>query len=163
MPAYVLFGGVRELIAFLCCASHASSGDCAPSFVRAVVESTLSSSLLQRGLREGVSLVESWRNGDLAVAQGRTTIEESALKYCLASADIDVDRVTGASPFSHRHNSSVAVDHHEPRCIIGGIRGAEAEIMRSNLNIQSQVPVFRSWSPSTQRNSQVCAHPDLFQ
>lgn len=95
MPAYVLFGGVRESIVFLCCASHASSGDCMLILVRATVALALSSSLPQRGFSSSTDalLVENWRNDVMAGAQRRAMVVESALKHCLASADIDVGGV----------------------------------------------------------------------
>jgi len=100
MPVYALFGGVRELMLFLCWASQASSGDCAVSFVRAMVAWVVSSSLSQmKGSSAGVSLVESWRNDTLPGAQRRATVAESALKHCLASVDIDVDVVAGVPLF----------------------------------------------------------------
>ena len=95
---------------FLCCASQASSGDSALSFVRAAVVVVLSSSLAQRlELSAGVPLVESWRKDMLSVAQRRATVAESALRHRLASADIDVDGVTSLPPFSHRCSSSDVV------------------------------------------------------
>jgi len=100
MPVYALLGGVRELMLLLCWASHASSGDCAISFVRAMVAWVVSSSLPQtKGSSLGVLLVESWRNDALPGAQRRATVAERALKHCLASADIDVDVVTGVPLF----------------------------------------------------------------
>lgn len=100
MPVYVLFGGVRELILFLCWVSHASSGDCAASFVRAAAALVVSSSLPQRrGSFAGVLLVESWRSDALPGAQRRATVAENALKHCLVSAAIDVDGVTGVPLF----------------------------------------------------------------
>jgi hypothetical protein len=101
MPVYVSFGGVRELMVFLCWASQASSGDCAVSFVRATVALAVLSSLPQR--REsstGVLLVESCRSDGLPGAQRWVRVVESALRHRLASADIDVDGVTSVRYFA---------------------------------------------------------------
>ena len=127
IPAYALFGGMRELIVFLCCASHASSGDCALSFVLAAVVLVLSSSLVQRREPSArVSLVESWRNDTLPIAQRGATVAESALKHFLASADIDVDGVTGVPMFFPQVQPFRRRTHHEFRCTTGGIRGTAA-------------------------------------
>jgi hypothetical protein len=84
---------------FLCWASQASSGDCAVSFVRVTVALVVSSNLFQKLSSAGVLLVESWRNDALPGAQRRARVAENVLKHCLASADIDVDGVTGVPPF----------------------------------------------------------------
>ena len=49
----------------------------------------------RRGSFTGVLFVESWHNGALPIAQRRATVAESALRHYLASADVDVDGVTG--------------------------------------------------------------------
>ena len=124
MPVYVLFGGVRELMLLLCWANQASSGDCVVSFVRATVALVVSSSLPQRrGSSTEVPLVESWRNDALPGAQRRATVAESALKHCLASADIDVGGVTNVPSFFPQVRPSRRRDHHELGCTTGGIRG----------------------------------------
>ena len=124
MPVYALFGGVREPMVLLCCASQASSGDHEVNFVRATVALVVSSSLPQRrGSSVGVLLVENWRNGTLPSAQRRATEAESALRHCLANADIDVDGVTGILPIFPQAQLFRHRDRHELGCTTGRIRG----------------------------------------
>jgi len=123
----------------LCWASQASSGVCVVSFVRATVAFVVSSNLPQRsGSSTGVLLVESWRNGTLPCAQRRATEAENALKHCLASADIDVDGVTGVPLFFPQayNSSAVVIINHEPRYTAGRIRGT-ADKTRVGIEIFS--------------------------
>ena len=76
--------------------------------------------------------VESWRNGALPVAQRRATVAENALRHCLASADIDVDGVTGVPLFFPQVRLFRRRDHHELGCATGGIRGTTDKIMRGH-------------------------------